>query len=83
VADGYTVVFAGLLLSAGSIGDKFGSRAAFQSGFALFVLTSAGCGLAPSLGFLVLMRLLQGLAAALVVPTSLALIGGWPVWPGG
>ncbi|MER7395338.1 MFS transporter [Streptomyces sp. NPDC000151] len=74
VADGYTVAFAGLLLSAGSIGDKLGSRSAFQAGLALFVVTSAGCGFAPSLWFLVVMRLLQGLAAALVVPTSLALI---------
>jgi MFS transporter, DHA2 family, methylenomycin A resistance protein len=74
VADGYTVCFAGLLLSAGSIGDKLGSRSAFQAGLVLFILTSAGCGLAPSLVVLVVMRLLQGLAAALVVPTSLALI---------
>ncbi|MFC6066346.1 MFS transporter [Streptomyces ochraceiscleroticus] len=74
VADGYTVVFAGLLLSAGSIGDKLGSRSAFQAGLVLFVVASAGCGIAPSLWFLVVMRLLQGLAAALVVPTSLALI---------
>lgn len=74
VADGYTVVFAGLLLSTGSIGDKLGSRSAFQAGLGLFIVTSAGCGFAPSLWFLVVMRLLQGLAAALVVPTSLALI---------
>ncbi|MFH8404409.1 MFS transporter [Streptomyces sp. NPDC018019] len=74
VADGYTVVFAGLLLSAGSIGDRLGSKAVFQTGLVLFVVTSIGCGLAPSLGFLVVMRLLQGLAAALMVPTSLALI---------
>ncbi|MEU6113385.1 MFS transporter [Streptomyces sp. NPDC047117] len=51
-----------------------GSRSAFQAGMALFLLTSAACGLAPSLPFLIVMRLLQGLAAALVVPTSLALI---------
>ncbi|MFC7309213.1 MFS transporter [Streptomyces monticola] len=74
VADGYTVIFAGLLLSAGSIGDRLGSKTAFQIGLALFVVSSAGCGLAPSLWFLIVMRLLQGLAAALVVPTSLALI---------
>lgn len=74
VADGYTVIFAALLLSAGSIGDRFGGRSVFQVGLALFVVTSAGCGLAPSLGFLIAMRLLQGVAAALVVPTSLALI---------
>lgn len=74
VADGYTVVFAALLLSAGSIGDRFGGRSVFQAGLALFVVTSTGCGLAPSLGFLIVMRLLQGVAAALVVPTSLALI---------
>ncbi|MFD7169491.1 MFS transporter [Streptomyces violascens] len=74
VADGYTIVFAGLLLSAGSLGDRLGSKPVFQAGLGLFVATSLGCGLAPTLWFLVLMRLLQGLAAALVVPTSLALI---------
>ncbi len=74
VADGYTVVFAGLLLPAGAIGDRLGSKPVFQTGLGLFVATSVGCGLAPSLGFLVVMRLLQGLSAALVVPTSLALI---------
>jgi DHA2 family methylenomycin A resistance protein-like MFS transporter len=74
VADGYTVVFAGTLLSAGSIGDRLGSRAAFQTGLAFFTATSVGCALAPSLPVLVAMRLLQGVGAALVVPTSLALI---------
>nr|BFD87574.1 MFS transporter [Streptomyces sp. Xyl84] len=74
VADGYTIVFAGLLLSAGSVGDRLGSKPVFQAGLGLFVLTSVGCGIAPSLWFLVVMRLLQGLSAALVVPTSLALI---------
>ncbi|MCQ4046556.1 MFS transporter [Streptantibioticus rubrisoli] len=74
VADGYTIVFAGLLLSAGSVGDRLGSKPVFQAGLGSFVATSVGCGMAPSLWFLVLMRLLQGLAAALVVPTSLALI---------
>jgi MFS transporter, DHA2 family, methylenomycin A resistance protein len=74
VVDGYTVAFAGLLLSAGSVGDRLGGRPAFQTGLALFVATSVGCGLAPDLGFLVAMRMLQGVAAALVVPTSLALV---------
>ncbi|MER7845230.1 MFS transporter [Kitasatospora sp. NPDC096077] len=74
VADGYTIVFAGLLLSAGSVGDRLGSKPAFLTGLGLFVATSIGCGVAPALWFLVVMRLLQGLAAALVVPTSLALI---------
>lgn len=74
VADGYAVVFAGMLLSAGSIGDRLGSKGVFQAGLAFFTATSVGCGLAPSLPVLVVMRLLQGLGAALVVPTSLALI---------
>jgi MFS transporter, DHA2 family, methylenomycin A resistance protein len=74
VVDGYTLVFASLLLTAGGLGDRLGHRRAFQVGLALFVLSSLGCGLAPSIGVLIALRLLQGLAAALVVPTSLALI---------
>ncbi len=74
VIDAYTVVFAGLLLSAGSIGDRLGARRVFDAGLALFTLASAGCALAPSISLLVAARLLQGLGAALLVPSSLALL---------
>jgi MFS transporter, DHA2 family, methylenomycin A resistance protein len=74
VVDGYTVVFAGLLLSAGWLGDRFGARRVFQSGLALFVLASAACGFAPGLDVLVGARVVQGVGAALLVPSSLALL---------
>lgn len=75
VVDGYTLMFAALLLTAGSLSDRVGARQAIGYGIALFMVTSAGCGLAPSLGLLVLGRLLQGSAAAILMPASLALIG--------
>jgi DHA2 family methylenomycin A resistance protein-like MFS transporter len=75
VVDGYTLMFAALLLSAGSLSDRFGARRAFGSGVALFVLASLACGLAPSMESLVAARFVQGAAAALMMPSSMALIG--------
>src|SRR5213078_2033023 len=60
VVDGYTLMFAALLLSAGALADRFGARQAFAAGLVLFVAASAACGLAPSLGVLVAARLAQG-----------------------
>ena len=74
VVDGYTLVFACLLLIAGSLGDRLGSRRVFLVGVALFTLASAACGLAPTLAALNVARVAQGVGAALVLPTSLALI---------
>jgi DHA2 family methylenomycin A resistance protein-like MFS transporter len=74
VLDGYTLVFACLLLSAGSLGDRLGARRVFLCGLGLFTLASTVCGLATTLGLLNAARVVQGLAAALVLPTSLALI---------
>lgn len=74
VAAGYTLTFASLLLSAGSLGDRFGAKAIFISGLALFALTSLGCGLASDLKWLITWRFFQGASASLLVPTSLALI---------
>ena len=74
VVDGYTLAFAALLLSAGVTGDRFGPRRVFLAGLALFTAASAGCALAPGIGVLVGIRLVQGVGAALLVPTSLALL---------
>ncbi|MFI9759256.1 MFS transporter [Streptomyces sp. NPDC051963] len=74
VVDGYTLAFAAFLLSAGAISDRVGARQAFAVGLALFVAASAVCGLAPDLGVLVAARLVQGAGAAMVVPSSLALL---------
>jgi DHA2 family methylenomycin A resistance protein-like MFS transporter len=74
VTAGYTLAFAGLLLAAGALGDRYGPKRVFQAGLAVFAVASAGCGLAPSAAVLVTARLAQGLGAALMVPASLALL---------
>jgi MFS transporter, DHA2 family, methylenomycin A resistance protein len=74
VVDAYTLVFAGLLLSGGSLGDRLGGRRVFEGGLALFTLASVACAAAPSVEALVGARVAQGLGAALLVPSSLALL---------
>lgn len=74
VVDAYTLGFAVFLLSAGAIGDRFGSRAVFLGGFALFTLASLACALAPDALTLNLARAAQGVGAALLVPSSLAIL---------
>jgi MFS transporter, DHA2 family, methylenomycin A resistance protein len=74
VVDGYALVFASLLLTAGALGDRLGNKGTFVAGLALFTLASALCGIAPSLGALVAFRALQGVGAAVQVPASLALL---------
>ncbi|MCK2218453.1 DHA2 family efflux MFS transporter permease subunit [Actinomadura sp. ATCC 31491] len=74
IVDGYTLVFAGLLLVGGGLGDRLGGRRVFLAGLAVFTAASAGCGLAPSAGVLIAARLAQGAGAALMVPASLALL---------
>lgn len=74
VVDGYTLTFAALLLSAGSLSDRIGARRAFAIGMVIFVAASVACGLAPSMGVLVAARFAQGAAAAAMMPSSMALI---------
>lgn len=74
VVDGYTLVFACLLLSGGSLGDRLGARQVFLAGLAVFTIASAACGIAPTALVLNVARVAQGIGAALVLPTSLALI---------
>ncbi|MGO8876962.1 MAG: MFS transporter, partial [Acidimicrobiales bacterium] len=68
VVTGYYLTLASLLLLAGSLSDRFGRRKVFSIGVVWFALASAACGLAPNVGFLVAMRLLQGVGGALLVP---------------
>ncbi|GAB3987173.1 MFS transporter [Actinoallomurus acanthiterrae] len=79
VVDGYTLMFAALMLSAGALSDRIGARRAFAGGLVLFALASAACGFAPGLGVLVVARLVQGAAAAVMMPASLALV--WQGFP--
>lgn len=74
VVDGYTLMFAALLLSAGALSDRIGARRAYVIGVAGFTLASVACGAAPSLGVLTGARFVQGCAAAMMLPSSLALI---------
>jgi DHA2 family methylenomycin A resistance protein-like MFS transporter len=74
VVDAYALAFAVLLLSAGALADRMGPRRAYLAGFALFMLASAACGFAGSALQLIVARALQGLGAALLVPSSLALL---------
>ncbi|NUR27989.1 MAG: DHA2 family efflux MFS transporter permease subunit [Catenulispora sp.] len=74
VIDGYTLAFAALMLSAGALADRIGAKAAYGLGLIGFTLSSAACGLAPSLALLIAARLVQGAAASVMLPASLALV---------
>ena len=74
VVDAYTLPFAVLMLSAGVLGDRFGSRRTYLIGLAIFGAASLGCGLAPNAATLIAARAAQGAAAALLIPSSLALL---------
>jgi EmrB/QacA subfamily drug resistance transporter len=72
---GYGLTFATGMITGGRLGDLYGRRRMFMAGLALFTLTSAACGLAPSAGLLIGARVLQGAAGALMTPQVLAIIG--------
>lgn len=74
VVDGYTLTFAALLLAGGALADRYGPKAVYQGGLAVFLLGSVLCGAAPGGGFLTAARLLQGAGAALFMPSSLSLL---------
>ena len=74
VVDAYALVLAAFMLGAGDLVDRLGSRRLFLAGLALFGVGSAGCAAAPGIGFLVAGRVVQGLGAAAILPTSLALV---------
>src|SRR5919201_5277959 len=74
VYNGYLLTLSALLILAGALTDYYGRRRMFLIGLAGFGLTSVLCGLAPTMELLVLLRLAQGVAGAILVPGSLALI---------
>lgn len=74
VLDGYFVVIAALLVPAGGLADRFGHKRIFLLGIAGFTFASLLCAVAPSLELLIAFRVLQGIGAALIAPTSLALV---------
>jgi EmrB/QacA subfamily drug resistance transporter len=93
VLNGYMLTLSALILLGGALGDRFSRRGVFVIGLAGFSVASIGCALAPNLPLLVVARVLQGAAGALVVPNSLALletsfsgeelgaaVGHWAAW---
>jgi EmrB/QacA subfamily drug resistance transporter len=95
VVEAYMLTLVSLLLVGGSLGDQFGRRRVFVIGLIAFGATSILCALAPSVEFLVAARALQGIAGALLVPGSLAIVaatfegaargravGTWTAWTG-
>src|ERR1700761_4941500 len=95
VVEAYMLTMVSLLLVGGSLGDQFGRRRLFVIGLVAFGACSILCALAPSEGFLIGARALQGVAGALLVPGSLAIVaatfdgeargqavGTWAAWTG-
>ena len=70
----YTLMLAAFVLLGGSLGDRWGRKRVFGLGTAWFVAASVLCGLSGGIWWLVAARALQGLGAALLVPSSLALL---------
>jgi EmrB/QacA subfamily drug resistance transporter len=96
IVDGYIMTLAALLITGGSLGDRYGRRKVMTLGLIGFGLTSIACTVAPTLWWLIGARLLQGLAGAMMVPGALAIIravytdperrgkaiGQWSGWSG-
>jgi EmrB/QacA subfamily drug resistance transporter len=74
VVDAYNLVYASLLLSAGTLADLYGRRLIFALGVAIFTIGSLTCGFAPDETVLIAGRAVTGLGAALLLPTSLAIL---------
>ncbi|MCU1736816.1 MULTISPECIES: MFS transporter [unclassified Pseudomonas] len=74
VMNAYTLAFACLLLTGGTLGDRWGARNLYLGGLAVFTFASAACGMAGDLPSLIAFRVLQGVGAAMLVPCSLKLI---------
>jgi EmrB/QacA subfamily drug resistance transporter len=95
VVNAYLLTLGSLILIGGSLGDLYGERRIFALGVGAFGVTSLACALAPSIYALIAARALQGVAGALLVPSSLAVIvatfeesergpaiGSWTAWGG-
>ncbi|WP_240563076.1 MULTISPECIES: MFS transporter [unclassified Mycobacterium] len=74
VLTAYLLAYGGLMLVGGRVGDTIGRKRAFIGGVALFTITSAVCGIAQNGGTLIAARLLEGVAGAVIAPTTIALV---------
>src|SRR5215831_1946171 len=95
VSNAYLLTLSSFILLGGSLGDIYGERRVFTLGLTAFGVVSLACALAPTIEVLIAARALQGAAAALVTPSSLAIIvaafptgqraaavGSWTAWSG-
>src|SRR5207247_2437042 len=74
VVDAFTLALATCLLTGGTLGDRFGRKRMFLVGLTIFTSGSLLCGLAPSIGALIAFRGLQGVGAAILLPSTLAIL---------
>jgi EmrB/QacA subfamily drug resistance transporter len=74
VLNAYTIAFAAVLVPAGKVADRVGHRRSFLVGSATFTTASMVCGLAPNVQLLIVARIAQGIGAAILIPSSLALV---------
>jgi EmrB/QacA subfamily drug resistance transporter len=74
VLNAYTIVFAACLIPAGKLADRLGHRRAFLMGSTAFTVASMACGLAPTAEVLIAFRVFQAIGAAVLIPSSLALV---------
>ncbi|MHB8869100.1 MAG: MFS transporter [Thermoleophilia bacterium] len=74
IVDSYVLVFAGLLLTMGALGDRFGRKLALNAGLIIFVLASVASAFAPTAGALIATRALMGIGGALIMPSTLSII---------
>lgn len=74
IPDAYVIVFAGLLLAAGGLGDKFGNKKINITGVFIFLCSSLLCAFSSTIEAMIAGRILQGVGAALILPSSLALL---------
>ena len=74
VLNGYTVVYAAMLIPAGGLADAYGRRRIFRIGLTLFLVASVACGAAPSVDWLIAARAFQAIGAALLTPASMSIV---------
>ena len=74
VIAGYTIPYGVNLITAGRLGDTYGRKHMFMIGMAVFTLTPAGCAFSPNSLILIIIRIFQGAAAAIMFPQALAII---------
>ncbi len=75
VVEAYSLALSSLVLTGGTLADRLGRRRTFSAGTILFAVSSLACALSPSVGWLIATRAVQGVGGALLVPSSLAVLG--------